>query len=480
VGEVRGLSLAFIRMLENLRSSMHRVQQLAFFDTVTHLPNREKIRVDAPALISSGPGAFLFLDLDGFKSINDTFGHRAGDGLLKQVADRLVELCAKRKAHYGAETVAVARVGGDEFVVIVPGPKACSKAGEIAKETIDTLRRPFDLGGTQVTIGTSIGITVFPADGSLYDELLINADLAMYSAKGSGRNAFAFFSSALAEKSKARLSLETDLRSAIQNDELTVHYQPKIDCKDCKMRGVEALVRWNHPRVGSISPGEFLGIAEETGLIGEIDRFVIARSLSEIGSLIEAGADLNLAVNVSATEIEDPRFIKHIVQLLHQSQFPPNRLELEVTESIALRNPEEVSRRVAGLRQLGVTLAIDDFGSGYSNLATLARLPFDTLKLDRSLISGVTKDEEKQSILRIALGLAQELGFVSVAEGVETFEEFRFVAAEGASMAQGFFFSPAVPVTELSALLTSDLLAQLVIPRSRAPARAKSVREQLQ
>jgi diguanylate cyclase (GGDEF)-like protein len=460
IGEVYDLSIAFIRMLAHLRTSMGRIRQLAFFDSVTQLPNREKIRVDAPELIGAAKsGAVFFLDLDGFKAINDTFGHRAGDALLKQVAERLTGHFSEVKIAASLGNIPIARVGGDEFVVIVPGDGPVARAGEIARGIIKTLGQPFDIGGTRVAIGTSIGITVFPADGTTYDELLVNADLAMYAAKERGRNSFAFFSADLSEKAKTRLSLENDLKSAIQNQLLSVHYQPKISCPDGRIRGVEALVRWNHSQSGNISPEEFLGIAEEAGLIGEVDRFVVDRAISEIGALIKAGADLTLAVNVTASEIADPQFMQDILRIVREHDFPATRLELEITEKAAVQSPEMVLRRVSILRQLGVRLAIDDFGAGYSNLATLARLPFDSLKLDRSLISGARHDPEKQSVARIAFALARELGLDSVAEGVESADDFKFVVEEGATMAQGYFFSAPVSIAELSTLIASNYLA---------------------
>ena len=460
IGEVHELSIAFIRMLAHLRTSMGRIRQLAFFDSVTQLPNREKIRLDAPALIDEADaGALFFLDLDGFKAINDTFGHRSGDALLKQVAQRLTSHLVVLKENYKLDSIPVARVGGDEFVMIVPGSAGAGNAGAIAAELIRLLGQPFDIGGTRVAIGTSIGITVFPADGKSYDELLVNADLAMYAAKERGRNSFAFFSQDLADKAKTRLSLENDLKAAIQNEALSVAYQPKIGCGDGRIRGVEALVRWKHPTLGNISPEQFLGIAEEAGMIGDVDHFVFSRSITEIGALIRAGADLTLAVNITASEISDPEFMKEILRILREHDFPPSRLELEITEKAAVQNPEAVLRRVAVLRQLGVRLAIDDFGAGYSNLATLARLPFDALKLDRSLISGAKHDPEKQSIARIAFALARELGLDSVAEGVESADDFKFVVEEGATMAQGYYFSPPVAIAELSTLIASNYLA---------------------
>ncbi|HKY88169.1 MAG TPA: EAL domain-containing protein [Pseudorhodoplanes sp.] len=460
VGEVRGLSLAFERMLSNLRSSMGQIRKLAFYDTITELPNREKIKIDAPDAIEDAKfGTLLFIDLDGFKSINDTFGHNMGDQLLRKVSKALREYFLEAKDIYRTGSIQLARVGGDEFVVIIPGIESKQQAGAIASGAIDVLRQPFNINGSKINIGASVGITMFPTDAVSYEDLLVNADLAMYAAKNKGRGTYMFYTPELASSARERLTLENELKEAIKNRALSVHYQPKCDCHDGRIRGVEALVRWRHPRLGPIPAGQFIKMAEETGMIADIDRFVISQAVREIGGLIREGSDIVLAVNVTGSEIGDPFFIRDIVRVLKDENYPPPQLEIEITESIAMRDPEQVASRVAGLRQLGIRLAIDDFGAGYSNLATLARLPFDTIKLDRSLITNVANDPEKQSILRIALGLAKELGFESVAEGVETLEDLKFVANAGATMGQGYVFSPAVPLEELKVLLEPRRLA---------------------
>jgi diguanylate cyclase (GGDEF)-like protein len=454
VGEVYDLSLAFERMLATLQSSMGTIRQLAFYDTVTGLPNREKIRSDAPGIIKAAKcGAFMFLDLDGFKSINDTFGHKSGDILLKNVSERLTEFFEDDVGGDGKTKVTIARVGGDEFAAIVPNVESELAAKKIARHLIDILRFPFEVGGLRMSIGASVGVTRFPADGTTYEELLINADLAMYSAKKKGRNTFAFFDREIADNAKARLSLENDLREAVRTQQLAVEYQPKVSCLDGKVCGVEALVRWAHPRAGNVSAQEFINIAEETGLIAEIDRFVLEHSLKEIGQLIASGSDVLLAVNVSAADIEDPLFAIETIKLLKKTGFPPSRLEFEITESVAMRDHRIVCPHIVSLRQLGIRFVIDDFGTGYSNLATLARLPFDGVKLDRSLIANVANDKEKQSIVRIALSLANEFGFETVAEGVETIEDFKFIAAAGTTMAQGFLFSKSLPFEQIAAIL---------------------------
>jgi diguanylate cyclase (GGDEF)-like protein len=471
VGEVRGLSFAFERMLSNLRTSMGKIRTLAFYDTVTELPNREKIKIDGPVTIEEAKfGTLLFIDLDGFKSINDTFGHNMGDQLLRKVSKVLRQYFFEAGNIYKAGKILLARVGGDEFVVIIPGIESKQQANAIARGTIDILRDPIALAGSQVNIGASVGITMFPADATNYEELLVNADLAMYAAKNKGRNTCVFYTPELAIVARERSALENELRDAIKKQALSVHYQPKCDCHDGRIRGVEALVRWRHPRLGPIPADKFIKLAEETGMIADIDRFVIAQAVREIGKLIREGADIALAVNVTAGEISDPLFIRDIVRVLKNENYPPQKLEIEITESLAMRDPELVSSRVAGLRQLGIRFAIDDFGAGYSNLAALARLPFDTLKLDRSFITNVAHDPEKQSILRVALGLAKELGFESVAEGVETLEDLQFVANAGATLGQGYVFSPAVPLEELKVLLDPR---RLVSERFEAASRPK-------
>ena len=338
-------------------------------------------------------------------------------------------------------------------MVIIPGIESKQQAGAIASGAIDVLRQPFNINGSKINIGASVGITMFPTDAVSYEDLLVNADLAMYAAKNKGRGTYMFYTPELASSARERLTLENELKEAIKKRALSVHYQPKCDCHDGRIRGVEALVRWRHPRLGPIPAGQFIKMAEETGMIADIDRFVISQAVREIGGLIREGSDIVLAVNVTGSEIGDPFFIRDIIRVLKDENFPPPQLEIEITELIAMRDPEQVASRVAGLRQLGIRLAIDDFGAGYSNLATLARLPFDTIKLDRSLITNVANDPEKQSILRIALGLAKELGFDLVAEGVETLEDLKFVANAGATMGQGYVFSPAVPLEELKVLL---------------------------
>jgi diguanylate cyclase (GGDEF)-like protein len=428
---------------------------LAFFDGVTGLPNREKFRLDATQIIESRQsGSLWFIDLDGFKSINDTFGHKTGDLLLRKVSERLKIIFADVAATIAhPDDVRLARVAGDEFVAVIPDLADMDKISRTAKSLLESLCIPFEINGAHVNIGASVGITIFPADALTYEDLLINADLAMYAAKERGRNTFALYSAEIAEGARTRLALEQELKNAVRVGQLSVHYQLTVSCYDGSIRGVEALARWHHPTLGTVSPGCFVKIAEETGLVREIDRFILKRAIEEIKSLGEVAQGIVLAVNISAACVEDPFLVGEIEKLLNASKFDPSRLELEITESVAMRDPDTVLKSINELQRLGIRLAIDDFGAGYSNLATLARLPFDTVKLDRSLISGFSSDREKQTIVRIAQAMASELGFETVVEGIEKMQELELVAKFGATYAQGFLFSRPVPIDQLAPLL---------------------------
>ena len=465
IGEVRGLGLAFERMLENLRESMGRVRQLAYFDSVTGLANREKVRIETLKIVeSSMTGAFFFLDLDAFKSVNDSLGHTVGDRLLKNVADRLTAFMAEQPQDALGQGL-LGRLGGDEFVAVLPCISSREQAAAFGAQLLARLGEPFELETSHVTVGASVGITLFPQDGKSYEELLVNADLAMYEAKSSGRNTCVFFTPAIADRARERLTIERSLKAAIDGHELSVHYQPKISCKDGRVCGVEALTRWQSPVLGCVAPDSFIKIAEDSGQIGSLGRFVLEQSLRDIGPLIEAGADIDLAVNVSTVEIEHPHFVTSVTDLLERFDFAPTRLELEITESMAMRNPQIVLERIAELRQRGIRFAIDDFGTGYSNLAKLVRMPFDTLKLDRSLIAGVATNSDSLSVVRVALSLAKTLQVRSVVEGVESMDDLKVLVEEGADMAQGFLFSPAVPISEIQTILQPRMLMETLKPR---------------
>ena len=455
LGEVRSLGRAFEAMLANLRENVGRIRQLAFFDPVTGLANRERMRLDGTSALASGtqPIAFLFIDLDRFKAVNDTFGHKAGDALLRLLAKRMKPFFEERKRAGALDEFWAGRVGGDEFLVIVRSRLDAEGLRACAQGLIDVLSETYVVGSAHLSVGASIGIAVADRSDVGYDDLLINADIAMYEAKRQGRNSCAFFTAEAAAMVQERLAIERDLRVALKQRSLDVHYQPKVSLMDGQIVGAEALVRWHHPSRGHLPPGKFIGVAEEAGLIPELGLFVLRRAIQEVGPMIARGVDVTVAVNVSVLQLEDPTFAQAVEESLSAAGFPARGLELEITESVAMRASDVVQNQMARLRAVGVRFSIDDFGTGYSNLAMLARLQVDTLKIDRTLVHGVQDSAEKQSIVRSILSLAKSLGFETVVEGVETEEDLRFVTVLGADLAQGFHFSPAVPIRTFEAFV---------------------------
>ena len=473
VGEVRSLGVAFEAMLSNLQSSLGQIRQLAYYDQVTGLANREKIRLDASArlkfLSTANAAAFLFVDLNRFKAINDTFGHKIGDQLLSNVADRLKAFFqAKEEARLIGEAL-LARLGGDEFLAVISRQGEPLRIEELLDDLLDTLREPYEIGPARMLVGGSVGVALFGVHGSDYETLLMNADIAMYVAKRRGGSSCVMFTADAAEMMQERLAIENDLKIAVRERRLEVHYQPKISCADGSIVGVEALARWQHPKRDYIPPSKFIMIAEEAGLVPDIGLFVLERSIEDFTGVLAGGPPISLAVNVSVIQLEDLNFASAVQRILQRTGFPPTLLELEITESMAMRDSEVVQQQIGSLRALGVHIAIDDFGTGYSNLATLARLPIDTIKLDRSLVQDLPTSAEKQTIVRTIFGLARSFGFQTVAEGVETAEELGFLVREGADIAQGYLFSPAVPISTLVLLLQPSGLRSLMRdPRARA------------
>jgi len=459
IGEVRSLGRAFEVMLSNLRESLGRIRQLAFFDQMTELANREKIRIDGVSTLLSGKDdvAFFFIDVDRFKSINDTFGHKTGDVLLRQLASRLKQFFEERQEAGDFRQFAAGRLSGDEFLIILSGALTPAGLRACAEALIKRLGETYVIDRTHMTIGASIGIAISGRDGARYDELLVNADVAMYEAKRKGRNSFAFFTAEAADLMHERRALEQDLRTALRDGSLDVFYQPMISLIDNGVVGAEALVRWAHPSRGDIPPGKFISIAEEAGLIAELGQFVLARAIEEVRHV----SDIRISVNVSVLQLEDPTFATSVESCLLKSGLPPSRLELEVTESVAMRASDVVQKQLKQLRALGVRFSIDDFGTGYSNLSMLARLRFDTLKIDRSLVQGARASIEQQVIVRTILSLARSLGFGTIVEGVEQAEDLAFVMKEGADVAQGYYFSEALPIGSFEAFVNARRLRQI-------------------
>ena len=416
------------------RQSEAKITHMAQHDALTDLPNRVLLRDHMEHALavtrSGGPDlAVLMLDLDRFKEVNDTLGHPAGDTLLRAVAARLLE-CAR-------ETAVVARLGGDEFAVIDYVTDPVVEATALAERITKALCEPFDLGGHQVVAGTSIGIAIAPRDGIDSDEILKNADLALYSAKGGGRGAFRFFEPQLDQIMHARRNLEREMRDALANGEFELHYQPFFDSKTGETCGFEALLRWHHPQRGLVLPAEFIPLAEETGFIVPLGEWVLRTACAEAAKW---PGHLKIAVNLSPAQFRSKELVQVTISALANSGIMSQRLELEVTETVMMHDSGTVFATLAQLRKLGVRIALDDFGTGYSSLSFLQKFPFDKIKIDRSFVQELTSaNEESRQIARAVVRFAVSLGKTTTAEGVETREQLQILRAEACIEAQGYY-----------------------------------------
>ena len=376
----------------------------------------------------------MFLDLDRFKIINDTLGHQVGDELLREVACRLSSVIR--------ETDFVARLGGDEFVVILPGINSPADAALVSTKIIGALSTSIEAEGHELHTSPSIGISIFPDDGPDGDTILKHADTAMYHAKASGRNNYQFYAAEMNKASAERLDIERKLRHAISRNELSLCFQPQMKADGSYPTGVEALVRWHHPTDGMISPIRFIPVAEETGIIVEIGEWVLINACRTLKHWIDAGLKpLRIAVNVSARQLRRRDFCETVAGALVDSGLPAELLELEITESSVMENPEEAIQILERLGRMGVTLAIDDFGTGYSSLAYLKLFPIDHLKIDRSFVRDIEHDLNDRAIAFGTIALAHSLGLNVIAEGVETEDQLELLRANGCDEVQGYFFS---------------------------------------
>lgn len=424
------------------------IAYMALHDAMTGLPNRimlqeELARAAARWLRHSEKSALLFLDLDGFKAVNDTHGHMAGDELLKQVAKRL-RSCVR-------ETEFVARLGGDEFAILQSKVEQPSFASGLAARVIEALAHPFMLGDVQVSVGASVGIAVAPQDGPDADLLLRNADLALYRAKADGKGRFRFFEATMDLAVHARRALEVELRDAYRNGEFELFYQPIVRFDTGEASGFEALIRWNHPQRGMVAPAEFISVAEETGLISLIGEWVIRQACREAAGW---PPELRVTVNVSSRQFgKDTNLLQTVLSALASSGLAPHRLELEITESVLIAENEEGLHTLRQLQDLGVSIALDDFGTGYSSLGYLRRFPFNKIKIDRSFVREMATSAECMAIVRAVSDLAKSLGSTTVGEGVETSEQLEQLRAMGCAEVQGYFLSPPTPCREVGRLI---------------------------
>ena len=447
------LSLRIIR--QRLRTE-DRVNHLAFHDELTSLPNRLMLsqRLDEALNRNRRTGtqlAILFMDLDRFKVINDSLGHDVGDQLLRQVGDRL------RAQSREGDTVA--RMGGDEFVVLIENHGALTDISARAQRLIEQLSEPYVLGGKDFHVTVSIGIGVFPVDGSDSQALLKAADVAMYRAKDTGRNNFLFYSPSMNVHTLERLELESDLRHALERNEFLLHYQPRVEIATGLITGIEALLRWNHPVRGLVPPLEFIPLAEETGLIVPIGEWVLATACKRTKAWQDDGPyKLNVAVNLSARQFSDPALLPKLTRIIRASGLDPSSLELEITESMVMSHGEGVVAVLQKLKSIGVQIAIDDFGTGYSSLAYLKRFPIDTIKVDRSFIRDLPSDSGDRKITSAIIAMAHSLRLKVVAEGVETAEQLKFLRNQCCDAVQGYFLHRPLTEQELAGVLEFNRL----------------------
>jgi len=427
------------------------IRHQAHHDPLTTLPNRIALetRLDqsiAEAARNRRCVAVMFLDLDRFKTINDTLGHHVGDLLLVDAAHRL------RKAVRSSDTVA--RVGGDEFVVVLPALEVPESAATVAGGIIESLARPFMIEGHVLHSSASIGVSIYPRDGDDVDTVMKCADTAMYHAKELGRSGFQFFSPELNRAAMARLELKRELRDALKLEQLVLHYQPRL-ARDGRITGVEALIRWNRPGHGLQSPDSFIPICEQSNLIVLIGEWVLVEVARQLRTWQDGGLSAPaVAINLSAQQLRLTGLPGQIAEVMRTHGLPAHLLEFEVTECMAMENPERASRLLWELRNMGLRLAVDDFGTGYSSLACLTRLPFDYLKIDRSFIAEITQDNNNLTIVRGTIALAHSLGLKVVAEGVETAGQLALLAGADCDEFQGYHFSRPLPSDELTAFLT--------------------------
>lgn len=435
------------------KESEARIEHLAHHDILTGLLNRfsmeERLeQAIATAIRTRNNIALLFIDLDRFKTINDSLGHHMGDSLLTQVAQRL-KACVR-----GSDIVA--RIGGDEFVIVLNGIRLSAHAASVAENILKEVSHPYDLDGQTVNTSPSIGISIFPDDGTCVDDLMRTADIAMYNAKEAGKNNYQYFDKKMLVEASRRIGIEKELRDALQNESggLLLRYQPQVRADDSSVFAAEALVRWDHPQDGIVPPSEFIPVAEDTGLIHEVGRWVINESCRQLAEWKREGlTTCKVAINVSAKQLQSATLVSELDEIMQAHGVSGSELELEVTETVAMSDPEHAINQLYGIRDLGISVAIDDFGTGYSSLAYLKRLPINILKLDRSLVSDIEMDINDAEICRATVALAHTLGLKVIAEGVETEAQRSYLREIGCDYLQGYLFDKPLPASEMSLLL---------------------------
>ncbi len=447
---------ATARDISNDVSDKIRLKQLIQHDSLTDLPNRSLFLDRLQQAISKAHHhhrlvAVLFLDLDRFKNINDSLGRTAGDQLLQQLSERF------RKTIREGDTIA--RFGGDEFVILLDDFDSDNSLSLIAQKILNSLAIPFEINGHEIFITASIGISISPHDGEDPDTLLRNADIAMYRAKELGKNNFQYYSEAMTAHVFEHLSLENNLRHALERNEFILHYQPQVDARSGKIFGVEALLRWQHPELGLVMPNNFISLLEETGLIEPVGIWVLETACKQSRQWHQSGMGfVHMSVNLSSRQFNNSHFIASLQNIIKETRVNPQYLELELTESMLMRNTSSIITALKNLNNLGVRFAIDDFGTGYSSLNYLRRFPIDTIKIDRSFIRDITHDTDDLAICSAIIGMTQSLSLNVIAEGVETHAQLDILKTRKCHYIQGNVFSPAVAAEEMTQMLADQLL----------------------
>jgi diguanylate cyclase (GGDEF)-like protein/PAS domain S-box-containing protein len=438
--------VATLEDITDWQKAQAQISHMARHDALTDLPNRtlfrERLDQELRHIARAGRVAVLCLDLDHFKDVNDTLGHPIGDDLLKQVAKRLTE-CLR-------DTDTICRLGGDEFAVVQTDALGVRETSGLANRLIEIVSAPYIVQGHQVVVGTSIGISVAPDDGRDPDQLLKNADMALYRAKSDGRGSYRYFEVGMDAKAQARRVLELELRAALERGEFEVHYQPILNLNAGQIVGFEALVRWRHPLRGLVAPAGFIALAEETGLIVPIGNLVLKTACRDAMRWPE---NISVAVNLSPVQFRDRKMVESVLSALSASGLAANRLELEITETVLLQDSAATLATLHRLRDAGIRIAMDDFGTGYSSLSYLRSFPFDKIKIDRSFVHELASRNDSMAIVRAVTSLGKSLGVATTAEGVETDEQLTLVRSEGCNLAQGYLFSAPVPAAEVEHLL---------------------------